>query len=414
MLNKTKLFILKNSMLSKLKLYIVISTLIIISYDSYWFGTSGIGILVTFRNFYAIVLPVVLFLTNHRVLISQNSIGVLFLLSFIFILGCLINDNSFGAPLLIFSGYFTGLALISEYSIKSVAAIFTSIVICISLYTLLIELGCLVGILKLNVVSNIADAVILTSCGCVFFPELGDSLIRTSAIFREPGVFMIFLNISLLFELFLLQRKNRNKYIIVLCVSMLSTFSTGGIICMFLIFIIYNLKSIKNFIQIFIFSIIGFAFVLPFIPTEYIEMVFGKFDTMDSYGSAFARMSSLVIPFHIFLDNPFIGCGFDKFPEDYIEIGYQLFHRFINPKGMSTNTFMNIYAIFGGIVGTFMCFGMYKFSKLFVLNKNTLVSSLIFLSFILMFSNESMPYWPFLYIFILYGINKKIETKICY
>lgn len=392
-------------------LFFIILSLIIISYDSYWFGTSGISLYESIRNIFVIALPVILFIYNRQIVTTKKDIAILLFFLFIFACGMMFNGNGFGAPAFILSAFLTGLALVHRYPFKKLALCFSDIISIISLYSLLIELGCLIGVFNLNYLSNIADAPMLSAYGCLFFPELDDSLLRNSAIFREPGVFMIFLNISLLFELFVLNNKYRIHNIIIFSIAMITTFSTGGLICMVLIFVIYNIKSKFGVAHILIITTLIVLFVLLFIGDEYIQMVFGKFDTIDSYGSGFARMSSLVIPIHIFWDYPFFGCGFEQFPEEYVRFGHQLFHREVDPQGMSTNTFMNLFAIWGIFFGAFILYGIYKFSKLISGRKGTTFTVLIFISILLMFSNESMPYWPFLYIFILYGIDRGYKLK---
>lgn len=91
-------------------------------------------------------------------------------------------------------------------------------------------------------------------------------LLRNSSIFREPGVFMVYLGLSLIVELIYLPRV-RKKYnvihIIILLVALLSTFSTGGIVTGVLILLLVILSQRKINLSVFIFSIllaIGISF----------------------------------------------------------------------------------------------------------------------------------------------------------
>lgn len=152
--------------------------------------------------------------------------------------------------------------------------------------------------------------------------------------------------------------------------------------------------------------------LLALLQKDYMNEIFGKFETIQESGSGFARYSSVLVPLNIFFQHPLLGCGFVQFPAEYERVGYELFNRYIDSKGLATNTFMNVFAIFGGFLGVFMLCGLYKFSKL--LSSGRRIYTLLFcLILFLMFSNESMPYFSFLYIFFYYGFNRKsiLPTK---
>lgn len=394
------------------QLCVIVALLLIVSYDSYWFGTSGIAIFERLRNVFILFLPIILFAINYKQKYLQKNIHLLLILQIIVFFSSIMNGNTLGAPLLIFSGMILGVFFEKKYSVVEFFSSFSDVVLAISLYSLIIWLCVNAHILPSTPISNIADAEMTTSYGCVFFPILLGTVIRNSSIFREPGVFMIILNIALIFELFFLNNKYRNLRVGILIATLLSTFSTGGIIsgCMIVLTSLFNKRnSVYAWMAVFgIISILAFGFVTE----DYMNEIFGKFETIQESGSGFARYSSVLVPLNIFFQHPLLGCGFVQFPAEYERVGYELFNRYIDSKGLATNTFMNVFAIFGGFLGVFMLCGLYKFSKL--LSSGRRIYTLLFcLILFLMFSNESMPYFSFLYIFFYYGFNRKsiLPTK---
>lgn len=406
-----KIEIIKNK--SYIKLCLIVAFLLIVSSESYWFGTSGIIMLERLKNIALILFPFIMILLNYRQKYLYNNLSLLFIIELIVILSSVINGNSFGAPLLIFSGMIFGLFLSTKYTVVEFFSSFSDIVLLLSIYSFLIWFCVSLHILPSNVISNIADAHMTTSLGCIFFPILLDSIIRNSSIFREPGVFMILLNTSLIFELFILSNKYRKVRIAVLIAALISTFSTAGIIILSFIFLIFFFqRKVNIYTWGIVFIIIVIILSSSIIAEDYIDEMFGKFETIEEYGSGFARYSSFLIPLNIFIHNPLWGCGFTEFPIEYEKFGYELFNRYVDSQGMSTNTFMNIFAIFGCFFGLFMVYGLYKFCKL-LSSGNKVYTFSFYIIFFMMFSNESMPYFPFLYIFFFYGFNKKLSlTKI--
>ena len=384
---------------------IIIIFLLLISYDSFWFGTSGIAIFTTIRNIFLMLLPLVLLVVN-KPKISQKNGKILLFVILIVLFSSIINGNGVGAIALIISGMLLGLVFVNKYSATEFFSAFSDAILLIAAYSFLVWILVSLHFLPTSPISNMADVEMTTSCGCIFYPILANVAVRNSSFFREPGVYMILLNISLIFELFILTNKNRKIRVGLLIASLLSTISTAGIIICCIIMLVFCYKQKISFITwIIIFIVISTALSMEVLLGDYINEMFGKFETMTEYGSGFARYSSVVVPLNIFLDNPLFGCGFTQFPIEYEKTGYELFHRYIDSKGLATNTFLNIYAIFGIFFGVFMTCGLYQFCKL--ISRGSKFYALLFcLIYFLMFSNESMPYFSFLYIFFYYGFNR--------
>lgn len=386
-------------------LYILLTALIIISYDTYWFGTSGIGPLVLFRNIFIVLLPIILLIVNN-VRIYKYPFYLLVYFIFVILLSSLVNQNSYGAPLIIISSLLLGLYLVSKYNLNEILSAFSNIILGISIYSVVIWFLCVIGIFNTISISNIADTPILSAYGCVFYEIPLTAFFRNSAIFREPGLFMVLVNLALLFDLFFNKFQNINLRILLYGLTILTMVSTGGIIC-YLLILLYHMLANNSGAKLWILMIIiiwGVTYALDL--TEWIDSLFAKFETIESEGSAFARMSSIFVPLDIFTQYPLFGCGYDQFPDEYVKSGYKLFHRYIDSKGLATNTLMNLFAIWGVFVGCGVVYGISKFIKL--ITKSSKRDYLFFcMIFLMLFSNESMPYWPFIYIFIIYGVAYK-------
>lgn len=138
------------------------------------------------------------------------------------------------------------------------------------------------------------------------------------------------------------------------------------------------------------------------------SMVFHKFSESEDNASLLARISSVLIPSSIFLDNPLLGCGFANFEKEYMDHSIKLYRLNIGTSN-STNTIFNTFAVLGVIPGSFLLFSLYKFS-----NKIRKAKLLLFVGLLLMFSNESMFYSIILYIILLYGLKGLLfKKRIC-
>ena len=75
-------------------------------------------------------------------------------------------------------------------------------------------------------------------------------------------------------------------------------------------------------------------------------------------------------------------------------------------KGLATNTFMNVFAIFGGFLGVFMLCGLYKFSKL--LSSGRRIYTLLFclILFLMLVMNQCLTFHFYIFFSIMDLIGK--------
>ena len=234
-------------------------------------------------------------------------------------------------------------------------------------------------------------------------------MFRNTGIFREPGMYMVYLNIGVLFQYFFYKEINK-KYLLIFVISLLTTLSTGGFIVFSLLSLIYLLKNnkVKNAIQFIFFFIILCVGILT--NYELFQSTFAKFDSSSNeYGSTIARISSVTVPFAIFLDSPFFGVGLSDFKNYYEIYSRNILGYSVKADGQSTNTFFNSLGTYGFCFFMLLSTLVYRFSTLF--SKNTPLKIGIFICLILMFSNEDMRYSLLFSVLLFYGLIKYERKK---
>ena len=224
--------------------------------------------------------------------------------------------------------------------------------------------------------------------------------LRNFGIFWEPGAFAIFLNIALYFELF--ENKFNPKRVLLFFITILTTVSTLGIFCIFILFFAFITVN-KNFISNKIKFAVSFAAVLCLLVMlvfgdEYILQVFGKLGVLEGSSvndSTNVRINAIIYPGTAFLQNPVLGVGYD----DYLFIQ----ERFC--ENMATCSFLNLLCLFGLVGGLLPIIGCVRF---FIVNNQSFLTKCFLLGFVLLlFSTENFILCITLYILIFYGFTKK-------
>lgn len=232
-----------------------------------------------------------------------------------------------------------------------------------------------------------------------------DGAFRSCSIFREPGVYCIYLLICIIYELFYLPRF-RLKHLIVFIFALITTFSTTGYLLLALLIVgyIFQNKNLKVKMWLMILILVFVSFILP----SLYDQVFSKLNPDNyEYLSTMSRVSSLVIPFMIFLNNPW-GVGLSKFVDLYPIFSYQLFGIEFSPEGESTNTFINTFAIYGAIYGIILIFAVNRLTMYF--KRSWISKIIIFLVFLLMFSSQELRFSLLFNILIVYGLLYRKES----
>lgn len=383
-------------------------SLIYISDDTFLFGTSDIaGIEIVKYIFITVVALVLLF--KFRLNKSQKSLVIVSIALILF--SALMSFSLLsGGLLILICTIIIAINTTNKFNIFGFGNLFSTLIFIINIYSIFIWLIVSLHFVEVHPISNKIGAMMQTYCGCMFFSGSIPGFYRNSSIFREPGMYMIFICIAYIFDAFILSKRIGLFKLIIYILSLLSTFSTAGFIIFGLLFSVNLLqKGIKYFLTRSIIPIVLITAVIVFVNSNGIgAYIFGKFDKGEQSASYLGRESSITIPLYIIAYSPISGCGIKDFKNEYRDIGQKLYHTDINPDGLSTNTILNIGAIFGLPLCVIMVFGIYKFSQIAMCKKITQV--IIFITILMMFSNESAMYSLPFYWLVFYGY-KGLKTK---
>lgn len=171
------------------------------------------------------------------------------------------------------------------------------------------------------------------------FIRLGSTKIyRLSSLFWEPGVYQIYLNLALIYNL--LYKSHKGKLLLIL-INLILTFSTTGYIMGGICLAVFYIKSIvkasskkKLFIRISIaMPILGIVTIFSY------RVIMHKVNNF--YDSFYVRLNDLTRPFELIASKPLFGWGYRNF-EPWISISNK-YH-----DGMTNSIIYVLY--FGGIV----------------------------------------------------------------
>ena len=235
-------------------------------------------------------------------------------------------------------------------------------------------------------------------------------IIRNTAIFREPGIFALYLLTGLMVELFYMPRP-RYTHIAVFLVALATAMSTTGYFVGCLLLSGYILRqNIRNALLVSLLMMVLAAGVIYVWP-EIIHFIFSKFDEdSNEFASALARLSSISVPFLIFLDNPVFGAGLTRFVDQYLLFSEQLFGFPISPDSASTNTILNMFAIYGTVLGLLTVGGLFKFT--WSLTRNRLARLISFIALLMMFSSQELRFSVFFNCLIMYGLFNSVYREV--
>lgn len=232
----------------------------------------------------------------------------------------------------------------------------------------------------------------------------GGALLRNSGPFWEPGAFAGFLVIAIIFNLIskgtLWDKKGK-----VLILTLVSTFSTTGLMALMLFITFYVLTHRSSYLKILVMPLIIFGSIFFFASSS---ILLKKIETdMDIENAAYnTRFKSASIDFNDFLENPLLGLGRNEYTRFKGNVGEGAF----NHRNNGVTNFLASY----GIVMFLVYFGLIYFSFLRMCNHHDFNKLFAFFSVLLIliigFSEDYFNF-PFFYgltfLHIVYGNNEK-------
>lgn len=340
------------------------------------------------------------------ILLSLTSLpyryfGTLGVILLSFIITIIVNNSFSGGFILQLSLYIIAIFIVERIPFSKFCAYYEKLVFFFACCSIIFYLFRLLGLNYpgINIVheNNIYYHNFFTS-----YLTYSSAIIRNFSIFREPGVFAIYLNFAILINI--LNPQKSSIKLIIFYIALITTLSTTGVIVGILLLILklnyFGKKStVLSLLLIgIIIAIIGFDRIFI---SEYIETTFGKFSVdSDSFNSTLARITSILVPMKIFFENPF-GVGFENFTEYYTETSYKLYNIGVS-LGMATNTITNMFAKFG-FIGIFTLIWVYRLANLFSIRSNS--KWLILLVIIMCFFSQDLWASSIFTIFLIYGMK---------
>lgn len=388
--------------------YLVIVVTVFFSPDTLLFGTSGDKLLMLLNQILFTFL--IFFLSNNYPNFKDAKFPNFIICSFALIIftTSLINLDFSNGYIIQLNSLLLGYFIAKKIEFQTFATNFNNVLYYLSLisvffFTLFNYYPNLIYLFDIK--ENISGTNFINLYFYVHFIDV----FRNTGIFREPGVYMIYLNLAILFELFVSDIIDRKK-IFIFVIALITTLSTAGfIICIFLSIIYFmNKKSLKIGVILLFSAIVILFFVSN--NYEYFEAALTKFDSKSNeYGSAVARISSITIPISIYLDSPFFGVGLYSYINLYKFYSSSILGFSLNAESQSTNTLLNALATYGPLYFIFFILAFYKLAKL--ISKKFLIRLTIFLLFTLMLSNEDIRYSLLFTTLIFFGYFEKNKSN---
>lgn len=387
--------------------------LLIIFWDSLYLNT---GEMISEVIKYFILLLLILFCIIRKKKLTNKKCIYVYLPILILLLSCVFNDSySMGyiVKAMILWGTYHIVEIINWESFKR---IYTNIMTVICGYSLFFYI--LSNLFWDRMVPFYESFPEINRSNTVFFYNMGltnlakdlYSRSRNYGIFQEPGAYVIFILVALMFLLF--NQSKRNYFLlkfVVLSATLISTLSTTGILCFALLILAYFFCEHKlniNKLTLLIMVFCG-TFILLFQP-YIIERIFEKLIPHAGYidHSFSGRIYAIIINLKIWLQNVLFGVG----PKHYIEEFYGM--KNILPASVwvsQTNTILGVFSVFGAILGGQFVYLLFRFSNKIYYKK--WVGFLLFIIWILLLFSQDYEYSLFLHVLTFYGVKR--EEKRC-
>lgn len=232
---------------------------------------------------------------------------------------------------------------------------------------------------------------------------------RNYGIFREPGVYQMYLVLALYFELCV----NENfsfKRVISYMIALILTFSTTGFIALGITLLLFQISSNRNRISTrnkILFSVFAVCGVLYLsLATNLLSsdgIIFDKFSNTDRH-TTIARFSSITSNIEMWKESPLFGLGLENVQEKFIQLS---FRDYGFASEHNTNTFLCELATFGIFYFILFFMGIYNFCKYSTKKYTELILLLAVVA--VLAAGEKLTFSPFFYILLFYGYNMKYE-----
>lgn len=241
----------------------------------------------------------------------------------------------------------------------------------------------------------------------IFFCSFLSDSLRAISIFREPGMFALYLIGGLLLEFFYFPEFSK-KRVLVFSAGIIFTFSTLGFVCVLISYTLAGLMTqrggewLKRNWWIFLVGIGGgwILFGNEYVYSQMFSRNFGGDDLQES--AAFSRVSSFTVPALIAFEHPLFGVGITPFLDFQESAGFKLY-GIVLEDGNGTNTIMIEAAKHGILYGFFLLLFLYRLACR--INTYGMVRLGTLFILLAMFSSQCMPYSVLYNLLLMYGVT---------
>ena len=390
---------------------ILIPTMLFVSDDTIMFGTNINAVWLYLKYLILFFIAVKLFTEYSRTLSNRDGV---FLISMciIILLSSLVNRyiilGIFYKIVILFISFF----LVKKYTLEQFAFHFNKYIYFIACISLVGSFAALFLRPLLEILPRITNIANVEYYNAVFFtaPVSLAEEFRNAGNFRESGVYQMFLNLALIFQLFVLKNFDK-KRLLVLVTALLLTKSTTGYAVFSLILTLFFIsnqssfisKKVKFLVMIMVVAAVGVITVKTdmFSPEG---ILFGKLQD-ETNDSRIARLASITSNYEIWKMNPLFGTGL-KIDELFVSVTY---NRYGFASEHNTNTFLYELACWGMFYFLILIVGIYNFCK--KISGRFIDTILIFMIMFLFSVGEKLVFSTFFYALMFYGYSKPHSLK---
>ena len=255
---------------------------------------------------------------------------------------------------------------------------------------------------KFPIVTNVADVEFYCMGLSVFtkYSMVDSFFLRNYGMFREPGVYQMFLNFALCCYLFCrtTPKKLNVLHIAVYLVAILTTTSTTGIFSLIVLILAFvadrntENKKIKRWV------LIGGVFVVIAVMSGWSDKLLYAINKLSDKNtdSMISRMGSITANLQMFLDHPLIGVGQSNVDNT--------FAQYLNARASAvhnTNTVLFMFACYGIIFGSLFLYGNIKL--MCRMSRDSVSRILLCVFYVMMLSGENLTNSYYIYTLLMYG-----------
>jgi hypothetical protein len=391
--------------------YILILLSIIVSSDSLIFG-ANMNQMVHYSRFLLYFAVSMAIIVLYRIKVKLNGILLSLIMICIIIISSLCNKDFSGGYFAIITIYMYSMIIVSFIKFNEFVGIYQDIIYYIALISLFYYF---ISIVLPQI--NSYMPIITNKSGNKFYSIIISNspmyygIFRNWSLFREPGVYQMYLNISLMFMFFYKNNKIEFIRLMVIIMAIFSTFSTTGyiVMCMLvLLYIFHHKTNSKGKMLVFItISIFIFITTCYFLNINIMEAFYYRNLVKLTSINKSERLMSIILNIYIGNENILFGAGINNTLRIFGEYAKYIYNFYTIDN---TNHLLIKYSNFGIIYFSISMFLYYGFIKMF--NKSFIISTLLYIILIMMFMGEECTFSPFFNIIMFYGINSYSRTHV--